>query len=946
MSDSVIFSENFLRYNDQQTKNLCIVVDIPGVDLLTSSPIFTRIRYGDPHLFYGDGDVYGGMRLVENVRSLLDMRNGSVTIQQRNEPEQGRAAIAQISLSFVDKDEYMTQVISPGILIPEIMGVSVRVLMGYQQTSYPEDYTVIFRGVVTSVEEPPGNVMLQFSDPNFNRRENVFTSQQTVVSSAIDAVIQTIPVIDCSQFPQMYLGPDGLYDIPSPWNQNGTFNPFATRRTGVRTFFLVDDEWMEYGPLGIQSTPFAIVESLKYEAIGAAAGITIRYTTGGTAGAEVVSILPNTNEITVQIESGVSTANQIITAINASAAAGIVTVAVATGFSGSDPQIAILAIGVSPGFSGVLRGARGTTATPHDAGATASSAVEFTDACMTMALKLMLSGWSGPWISDVPIFSIVQTTDAVLLAQAGAIILPNKIDALKDYGLTTGDYVTISGSGIPGNNVTARITRFADMGAEPNRIVYTNNLSLMAEYPTTATVAFRSQYDTYPTYCAVALTPEDVDVQAHQDLASLFLNQTADMYQFFLTDEQALKTFIETEIYFPVSAYSLTRRGQLSVGMTKPPIAGETLIFLNKNNVIDPVNIKPNRSLNNRKFFNEVDYTYDFDDAGDSMGSLVVLDSNSLSRIGVSMVLPVAATGVRSKFGTVALLQKRAQFFLSRYRFAATILDIKCNWQAGCQIEAGDVIAIVDNGDLKIANFNTGTRDIGTQLWEVIDRSLSFKDGNCQLQVISGVGSDITDRFGVIAPSSNVVAGSNSFLEIEDSFGAKYPGDEMRKWRDYADQPIQLHDQNYTVTYDTTIVGFDTADNYKMFISGFTVVPPSFAGLIMDIPYYPDDGKKLTNSIYKAIHVFFSPHVAITGGVGLSQTQFTVGGGDIDKFFIGAPVRVFNAGYLTANLTDILVNDITGLTITLAKPLGFVPDSTFMVEGLGFNDKTGTYRLF
>lgn len=949
MSNSIIFSKNYLRYNDQQTKNLCVVVDIPGLDLLTNIPIFTRIRYGDPHLFYGDGDVYGGFRPVSGVRAILDLDHGSATISQRNEPEQGRASIAQITLAFVDKDKYMTQAVSRGIIIPDIIGRSIRVQLGYQQTSYPEDYTVIFRGVVTDVTELPGIVTLQFSDPNFNRRQDVFIQAQSTVSTAISAIDTVINVGDMNDFPQLYLGPDGLYDVPSPWNQDGTYNPFSTRKTGVRTFFQIDNEWIEYGPSSISKVPVARLQSVLYTVKGAASAVSIQYTAGGIAGSEIVTILPATNQVNVQIQSGVSTASQVITAVNTSLLSSpIMTASLAPTFFLTDPQTAPAGpVELFPGVTGAIRGARGTTADVHAQGATVSSAVEITENCMIMALKLMLSGWDGPWLSKVAIFSIVRTFDSILLDQAGAIILPEKIDAIKDYGLTAGDYVTITGSGIPGNNITGKIVRFADLSAEPNRIIYLNQPTLAPDYPTTATVAFRSQYDTFPAYCSTSLTPEDVDVSSHIVLLDDFLSDPGDMMRFFLVSQETLKGFIESELYLPVSAYSLTKRGQLSVGMTKPPIAGDTLIFLNRNNVLDPVNISVNRSLNNRKFFNEVDYSFDFDDQGTSGNTLVVLDVDSLSLIGVSSILPIPTRGTRSLFGSRRLLQKRGLFILSRYKWGATIISIKCNWAVGCRIEAGDVIAISDNGDLQIANFDTGDRDIGTQLWEVIDRQLTIKDGNCQLQVISGIGSDVTDRYGVISPSSTIVSGTNSYLIVQDSFNAKFPGDELAKWQDYIGQPIVLHDVNYTQSYTTTIAGFDPSNNYKMFISGFTSLPPDFTVLIIDIVNYPSDASKLTDSLYKAIHVFFSPIIPVTGGVGISQFQFTVGVGDVPKLFVGAAIRIFNVDYSKSNLTDILVSNISGTTITLAKALGFVPDNTMFVSGTGFsNDKKGSYRYF
>jgi hypothetical protein len=70
------------------------------------------------------------------------------------------------------------------------------------------------------------------------------------------------------------------------------------------------------------------VQDIDYKAVTAGTGgnsITIAYTTGGTAGSELVTVV--SNAITVQIASGVSTAQQIVTAVNASGAAAALVVA-------------------------------------------------------------------------------------------------------------------------------------------------------------------------------------------------------------------------------------------------------------------------------------------------------------------------------------------------------------------------------------------------------------------------------------------------------------------------------------------------------------------------------------------------------------------------------------------------------------------------------------------
>lgn len=83
-----------------------------------------------------------------------------------------------------------------------------------------------------------------------------------------------------------------------------------------------------------------VVQDLTYTAVTAGTGgnaITIAYTTGGTAGSEVVSVV--SNAISVQIQSGTSTATQIRTALLASAPA-IALVGVVVSGTGSNTQTA------------------------------------------------------------------------------------------------------------------------------------------------------------------------------------------------------------------------------------------------------------------------------------------------------------------------------------------------------------------------------------------------------------------------------------------------------------------------------------------------------------------------------------------------------------------------------------------------------------------------------
>lgn len=101
---------------------------------------------------------------------------------------------------------------------------------------------------------------------------------------------------------------------------------------------------------GLTKKASVVIQDLTYDADTAGiAGnsIAIQYTTGGTAGAEVVTVLDT--QISVQIESGVSTATQVKTAVDASGAAAALVDITISG-SGANPQVAQALTYLEDGF--------------------------------------------------------------------------------------------------------------------------------------------------------------------------------------------------------------------------------------------------------------------------------------------------------------------------------------------------------------------------------------------------------------------------------------------------------------------------------------------------------------------------------------------------------------------------------------------------------------------
>jgi len=833
---------NYLLLNTQQTKNPVIVVKIQGLgDVLTNRPVYTRILYGDPGVVYGGaGLVYGGLRPYVNAdgstfRDYLSLDASSLTIGQRLEPEQGRASVTTLSLGFIDYQGYMTDLVTPGVLIPEILGAEVRVFLGYEEISYPQDFFEVFRGYVSGVDDGPGNIVLQLSDPNIKRRQNVFFMGQTVLVGDITDADTTITVGDTGNFFAPITGPDG-----------GSSNRYS------HCYIQIDDEWIECYPA--TDTTFTVV----------------------------------------------------------------------------------------------TRGARGTTAAAHTSGASVAAGFQLGDAtnhpnAMDQALQVMLSGWNGPWTTGESLLSIGPDPDTdPSTTTTDYVILPQKVDAELDYGLVAGDYIILEGSAHSGNNGTYfKIVRFDSLDDQLNRIIYVD-ATLDKDTSGSATIGFRSQYDVLPILAGLSLTPKDVDIDQHIYVKQTFLNAPGNDLIFFMTSQQdSGKEFLESQVYFPIGAYSLTRRGKLSCGYHSPPVANQNIFFLDSSNVLEPQSIRMTRALNQRAFFNELDITYNYDDSGNALSSLVITDSDSLADpsdggIGIVSALPIDAQGVYEGYSS-DLLQKRAFFLLTRYKRGAVMFTVKVNWQIASLVETGDIVTFDDQGTLQIANFQTGDRAIDNQLFEVIDRSFDLKSGNATIKMVGGVGATLQDRFATISPSSVVVGGTSTTVVIEDSFGAIFPGDEAQKWENYIGLPILVHSPDYSVSAEVTLEDIDPTNRYQLLVNdlGFTPQP----GYIVDIANYPDSTDATENALYKVMHCFWDPQVAVVSGS--DNTHFDVGAGDIGKFHVGAPIRVHTQDY-SSDSGDLTVLSISSDTIETSASMGFTPDNTFVIDLIGYPDFTTT----
>jgi hypothetical protein len=817
------YPSEFVRLSTQQTKSLNVVLCLDGITPCFSlQPTYTTLRYGDPDVFYGDpGLIYGGLRLLDSVSSVLSSET-SLTISQRLEPEQGRASIQQMSFKLIDKNgSVSTALLTNG----EILGRKVKVLAGYQDSSYPDDYLTVFRGMVTNVQFQTGTVLLTTGDLGQKRRTAIFRAKRTDLTAAIGAGDTAIPVENN----------EGFYDLAV--DQSAL--PSTSWR--VRPYLKIEDEYILYG-------------------YGAASGLA------------TMNILQ--------------------------------------------------------------RGARGTTAVLHAINTEVQHAVELEDNAITLALEIMLSGNGDLSLPTPQAYGTV--IDPALTPATNVILFGSAVDVQRDYGIVVGDSVTITGSA--SNDGTYTVTALGDAFDEPNRILYLSS-SLSFESPAAGAVTFRSQFDVLPEQIGLSIPPSDVDIQGHIDIKNLYFSGSEYTLEIFVTSQQTGKDFIESQCYLPIGAYALTRLGRLSMGFTRPPLPGQRLIFVDETNVIEPNSISTARGLNNRKFFNEIQFEYDPNDAGQFQQVIRALDTDSLNEIGILSLLPIKSQGLKGGAGA-QVANRVTRRLLGRYKKGAVEINLKTNFQAGSQIEAGDVIALVDEGTLQIQDFDTGSRSLGSMLLEVIDRSLDLKTGQTQLKLVTGLGTQLTDRYGTISPSSKIQASGTTTtrLRLKSSYGATT---QSSKWGDYVGQQVVVHSPDWSVSGTTTFTQFSVTLPDTMEVSPALAFTP-LENYEVDIISYPNTTTSTDAQLYKMIHSFFDPTLAVAAGSTPTVVQLSMA--DAAKCTAGQFVIVRNATWSIASV-ETKIASVGATSITLETSLGFTPALGQFVDLVGFIDGGGPYRF-
>jgi len=254
---------------------------------------------------------------------------------------------------------------------------------------------------------------------------------------------------------------------------------------------------------------------------------------------------------------------------------------------------------------------------------------------------------------------------------------------------------------------------------------------------------------------------------------------------------------------------------------------------------------------------------------------------------------------------------------------------MELTWGAGFSVEAGDIV-IFDGAGLSIYDSETKSRtESKPKLMEVTNISIAATTGRVQVELTSTALS-LNYRYGVISPSSLLDTGSTTTeLVLKTSFNSE-AGFEYLKWEGLIGSSIRVHDTDFTFDETVIIESLGASNKNLMTVSPALSLAPS-VDYIVDSPSYED-----ASDTQRLVYCSLCPQEAITGGS--SNTEFTVEDGT--RFFVGSSITVHTKDYSSVS-NDAVVTVVNGNDITVDTDLGFTPDSTYLIDLIGFSDNNG-----
>lgn len=885
-----------------------VILQIEDYDrLLTVTDVYKLLEF-ESDVAIPVGTVFGSKVKRDDVVKLISIDGTTSVLSAGVEPDKGGgSATSNVTVRLVDAQSFITKLITPNLVIQDLLYRRCKFWMGLESYIFPQDYNLVFNGIITSIKSRSTTIDLTISHPDDYKRTDTFDQIETKLSQI-------------ATFRSLVLGNSLL--IEQRGDFVGTVTIQVLNQGGAGGSISVS---------GSQITIEALTGTTTYNQIktlidsnAQAVQLVLTKMIGerdATSTALSLQELQNAPFLEVESVEGLSlpVAPYFRTCVRIKDEI--------VEYTGIDQ--------VNKRLTGLSRRLFNSFAQTHEIDSEVKSFYVLSGSVFDLWRILLLSKAPSPYEKELPVSDIVSLPND--LSASGALFVRNRF-LRREIGLSSGDTITITDATESANNQSAQVTQVLEF--ENGTFIQTNSTTMVSESPSTAIASFESQWNVLPD--GAGMIPSQVDLEQADKVLSRFSANFGE-YEFFLKEGINIKDFLEQEILRPFGLYSVPRNGRVSVQYTAPAVFDRRGGALDRNNVKNPQNIEIERS-SAKFFYNTALYKYQEDSIEDTfLRGFVLVSESSFNQIKANTKqLTIESKGLR--IGSETLIEDTARRFLLRYRFGSEFLVVETAFRSTQDLEIGDSVLFGDES-FSLPNTKTGQKRFSPQrVFEIINREINWKLATVRL-TLADTAFLGRRRYGLFSPQSSLSDDSTSTrLVLRKNILPQATSKEVSKWQTYAGKDIRVRStSNFTTSVNEvrTIVGFDFADEGSVFIQPPLSFTPTNDSLL-DLAPYPEGNINRTQD-FKNRYVYFTPQVAIDSVIDARTLQVANPG----LFFIGSPCRVHSPDFSRDSRDiDLFVTQILGDNITLNNdvPAGTVAGD--LIDLIGFSFDSGDPYAF
>lgn len=241
-------NETFKTLLEAETKSPQIILEIDGWPAISSIPAKKYANYGDDIVFGQSGLFFGGLILDNTILPYIDLNKTTNQITQQLQADKGGSqSVTSFDVGIIDKDQVITELITPNKIIDDVLGVKARLYLSLEGAGHPKDSILFFSGIVAGASSGAGFVNINLASPEKLKNLEIFPKVSTELTASITNVATTINVVSTTDF-----------SLPA---DSGT----------LRTYLLLNDEIIEY--TGTTATSFTGCVRGQFGTISAAHNI-------------------------------------------------------------------------------------------------------------------------------------------------------------------------------------------------------------------------------------------------------------------------------------------------------------------------------------------------------------------------------------------------------------------------------------------------------------------------------------------------------------------------------------------------------------------------------------------------------------------------------------------------------------------------------------------------